>query len=83
MYYNFTPFPILIHSLDATAESGRLGRLLNHSRDGNCMTRSLMLNGIPRLILVAKRNIAAGEELCYDYGDRSKEALEAHPWLKL
>jgi len=71
------------HCIDATAESERLGRLINHSVHGNCMTRSLMLEGIPRLILVAKRNIEKEEELSYDYGDRSKEALLAHPWLKL
>ena len=23
-----------------------------------------------------------GEELLYDYGDRNKESLAAHPWLK-
>lgn len=71
------------YCVDATAESDRLGRLLNHSRNGNCTTKSLMVNEIPRLILIAKKNIKQGEELSYDYGDRSKEALEAHPWLKL
>ncbi|XP_005103412.1 N-lysine methyltransferase KMT5A [Aplysia californica] len=70
------------YCVDATAESDRLGRLLNHTREGNCCTRALMVEGIPRLILVAQRDIKAGEELSYDYGDRSKAALEAHPWLK-
>jgi len=37
----------------------------------------------PYLILVAARDICIGEELLYDYGDRSKEAIEAHPWLAL
>ena len=73
----------LTHSVDATAESSRLGRLLNHSRNGNCTTKSLVVNEIPRLILIAKRDIKKGEELSYDYGDRSKAAIEAHPWLKL
>jgi histone-lysine N-methyltransferase SETD8 len=35
----------------------------------------------PRLILVAKHDIEPGTELLYDYGDRSKESLAAHPWL--
>jgi len=30
-----------------------------------------------------RRDIEPGEELLYDYGDRSKESLEAHPWLAL
>ena len=42
-----------------------------------------MLGDTPRLILVAKHHIDIGEELLYDYGDRSKESLKAHPWLAL
>ena len=41
-----------------------------------------MLDKTPRLFLVARRHIDIGEELLYDYGDRSKETMEAHPWLK-
>jgi histone-lysine N-methyltransferase SETD8 len=37
----------------------------------------------PRLILVARRPLEEGEELLYDYGDRSKDSLKAHPWLNL
>ncbi|XP_078725358.1 N-lysine methyltransferase KMT5A isoform X2 [Lampetra fluviatilis] len=82
------------YCVDATAESGRLGRLLNHSKMGNCRTKLHLVccgeggspergrGGVPRLILVASRNIGLGEELMYDYGDRSREALNAHPWLK-
>ncbi|GFS21199.1 histone-lysine N-methyltransferase [Elysia marginata] len=72
------------HCVDATAESGKLGRLLNHSsKGGNCCTRSLEVKGVARLILEAKRDITKGEELTYDYGDRSKASIESHPWLKL
>lgn len=72
------------YCIDATGESGRFGRLLNHSRvTPNCMTKVIMLHEIPRLILVAKTDIVAGTELLYDYGDRSKESLKAHPWLSL
>ena len=42
-----------------------------------------MIKEVPRLILVAKQTINPGEELLYDYGDRSKESLKAHPWLAL
>ncbi|XP_042297856.1 N-lysine methyltransferase KMT5A isoform X2 [Sceloporus undulatus] len=70
------------YCVDATKETSRLGRLINHSKCGNCQTKLHDINGIPHLILVASRDIKAGEELLYDYGDRSKASLEAHPWLK-
>ncbi|XP_066465822.1 N-lysine methyltransferase KMT5A isoform X1 [Tiliqua scincoides] len=70
------------YCVDATKETNRLGRLVNHSKCGNCQTKLHDVNGIPHLILVASRDIKAGEELLYDYGDRSKASLEAHPWLK-
>ncbi|KAJ2942816.1 hypothetical protein O0L34_g15004 [Tuta absoluta] len=70
------------YCIDATAESGRLGRLVNHSRNGNLSTKALWVDG-PRLVLLAAHDIAPGEELTYDYGDRSKEALQHHPWLAL
>lgn len=42
-----------------------------------------MIKNVPRLVLFAKDNIAKGEEVTYDYGDRSKESLIHHPWLAL
>lgn len=70
------------YCIDATGESGRYGRLLNHSTKApNCATKVVMLGDTPRLILIAKQDIAANTELLYDYGDRSKESLKAHPWL--
>jgi [histone H4]-lysine20 N-methyltransferase SETD8 len=68
--------------IDATAESGKLGRLVNHSCAGNLCPQPIVINGIPRLVLIAQRDILKGEELLYDYGDRSKEALKYHPWLQ-
>ncbi|XP_054977090.1 N-lysine methyltransferase KMT5A-like [Sorex araneus] len=70
------------YCIDATRETDRLGRLINHSKRGNCQTKLHDIAGIPHLILIASRDIQAGEELLYDYGDRSRESLEAHPWLK-
>ncbi|KAJ8286251.1 hypothetical protein GJAV_G00036300 [Gymnothorax javanicus] len=70
------------YCVDATKETGRLGRLINHSKSGNCQTKLHGINGKPHLILVASRDIQAGEELLYDYGDRSKDSIAAHPWLK-
>ncbi|XP_062870043.1 N-lysine methyltransferase KMT5A-A isoform X2 [Trichomycterus rosablanca] len=70
------------YCVDATKETGRMGRLINHSKSGNCQTKLHDINGIPHLILVASRDIEEEEELLYDYGDRSKASLAAHPWLK-
>lgn len=70
-------------SIDATAETGKLGRLVNHSRNGNLMTKTVMVGNRPHLVLIAKDDLPAGVELTYDYGDRSKEALQHHPWLAL
>ncbi|KAM3874241.1 N-lysine methyltransferase KMT5A-A [Diretmus argenteus] len=70
------------YCVDATKETGRLGRLINHSKNGNCQTKLHDINGIPHLILVASRDVVEGEELLYDYGDRSKASIAAHPWLK-
>uniref|UniRef100_T1G895 SET domain-containing protein n=1 Tax=Helobdella robusta TaxID=6412 RepID=T1G895_HELRO len=72
------------YCIDATAETGRLGRLVNHSRmKPNCKTKVVMVKNVPRLILVATKTIKEGDEILYDYGDRSKESILAHPWLAL
>lgn len=81
MYY-FT-FKNKKFCVDATKESDRLGRLLNHSRtDANCATRLVSIKDKPYLILETVRDVKAGEELLYDYGERSKDVLQYHQWLK-
>ncbi|XP_015790160.1 histone-lysine N-methyltransferase set-1-like [Tetranychus urticae] len=68
--------------IDATKPNDRIGRLINHSRKKpNLKTKIIDLDGKPRLIFISLREISPGEELTYDYGDRSKEAIAAHPWL--
>lgn len=69
------------YCVDATPESSRLGRLVNHSRNGNLLTKTITVDNNPRLVLIAKEDIQPGEEVTYDYGDRSKESLKYHPWL--
>ncbi|VVC29347.1 Hypothetical protein CINCED_3A018184 [Cinara cedri] len=69
------------YCIDATAECSRLGRLVNHSRFGNLGPKIVEISGLPRIVLVAKTDIKKGEELTYDYGDRSKKSLIYHPWL--
>jgi [histone H4]-lysine20 N-methyltransferase SETD8 len=58
-----------------------LGRLVNHSRNGNLLTRTVMVDNRPHLVLIAKDDLPPGVEVTYDYGDRSKESLQHHPWL--
>lgn len=68
--------------VDATLPNGRIGRLINHSRKApNCKTRLFVHKGQPHLIFVALKDIIKNEELLYDYGERDKNAIEAHPWL--
>jgi len=70
------------YCVDATAESPRLGRLVNHSRtQGNLIPKVIEIKDRPYLLLVARVDISPGEELLYDYGDRSKISLKHHPWL--
>ncbi|KAK9512297.1 hypothetical protein O3M35_000755 [Rhynocoris fuscipes] len=69
------------YCVDATPESSRLGRLVNHSRNGNLVTKTVYVGDRPRLVLIANQDINVGDELTYDYGDRSKESLRHHPWL--
>lgn len=69
-------------SVDATADNGRKGRLLNHSRNSaNVVTKLLEVDDKPYLCLIAARDISVGEQLEYDYGERDKETLVSHPWL--
>lgn len=54
---------------------------MNHSRFGNLGPKVVEILGLPRIVLIAKSDIKKGEELTYDYGDRSKKSLIYHPWL--
>ena len=51
---------------DAT-KHGNVARFINHSCDPNCFTRIISSEGNKRIVVYAKRNISAGEELSYDY----------------
>ena len=51
---------------DATKQ-GNVARFINASCEPNCFTKIITLDGNKRIVIYAKRNIRAGEELCYDY----------------
>ena len=70
------------YCLDATEETGRYGRLINHGRrKANLHTKVFLFKGVPRLVLIAKEDLQAGVELFFDYGDRDPDTLAALPWL--
>ena len=68
-------------SIDATKNNGRMGRFVNHSCKPNSKVETRLYNEEIRVVLVAKQTIGIGDEITYDYRDRSKEAIKANPWL--
>uniref|UniRef100_A0A8R1HUR5 [histone H4]-lysine(20) N-methyltransferase n=1 Tax=Caenorhabditis japonica TaxID=281687 RepID=A0A8R1HUR5_CAEJA len=68
--------------VDATKESPWKGRLINHSvLRPNLKTKVVVIGKTHHLILIAKRDITEGEELLYDYGDRTAATIARNPWL--
>jgi histone-lysine N-methyltransferase SETD8 len=75
---------VSVCSLDGTAERPDygIGRLISHSRkDPNLRTIKLVIEHIPHLAFIAKRDIEKGEELAYDYGDYDGEVTSELQWL--
>ena len=69
--------------VDATEESGRLGRLINHSKtNANVAAELWKVEDVSHIIFKALCDIDEGVELLYDYGDRRKVAVESFPFLK-
>lgn len=68
--------------LDATEESGKYGRLINHSKKhANIMPKIICIDNVPRIVFFAKENIAVGTEMLFDYSDTRKEVWEDNAWL--
>eukprot|EP00946_MAST-07B_sp_MAST-7B-sp1_P004159 g4159.t1 len=51
---------------DATMK-GSMARFINHCCDPNCYTKIMKHHGKQKIVIYAKRQIRAGEELSYDY----------------
>ena len=56
----------MLTQIDAT-KYGNLARFINHCCDPNCLAQSNLILDKKHIILYAKRNIKAGEEITYDY----------------
>ena len=49
--------------------SGNVARTINHADDPNGEAITIFVDGIPRVVYVARRDIKIGEEICVDYGE--------------
>lgn len=56
-----------------------MARFINASCDPNCYTKIISIDGTKRIVIYAKRDIKAGDELCYDY----KFAFEPDPTQRI
>ena len=70
--------------IDATSESSKMGRLINHSRQNANLIPEVweVKPGEPRLVLLASKKIEAGSELLYNYNERRGRVVEELEWLK-
>lgn len=53
--------------IDAT-RYGTKTKFMNHSFDPNCRVQVTVVNGDHRIAILAKQNLPAGSEICFDYG---------------
>ena len=71
------------YCVDATLETPRIGRLINHcKKKPSLVSRLLIVDGIKRICFFAKRDIQPGEEVTFDYGDRSPISIKDNEWLR-
>lgn len=70
--------------IDSDEPSGRFGRLINHDSGPKVNVKPVIfdLDGKPRLIFLATKDIPEGEQLFYTYGETDPAILKANPWLK-
>jgi hypothetical protein len=76
----FETFFFFSPRIDATIESGRLGRLVNHVVDGNLIPKKRIIDGIPKILLFADTYIPKYTQLLFHYGE--DESME-WPWMTM
>ena len=55
---------------------------MNHSKKGsNLHPKVVDVDGHPHIIFMASRDIVPKDELLYEYGERSRDIIDANPWL--
>lgn len=60
-----------------------MGPLINHSRsNANAEAKVVDVNGIPRIAIVAIKEIVENEQILYNYGDNRSCVLKQNLWLK-
>jgi histone-lysine N-methyltransferase SETD1 len=60
--------------VDAT-RTGNLARFINHSCDPNCIAKIITVENEKKIVIYAKSDIEAGEEITYDYVSFKPEEL--------
>lgn len=67
--------------IDATKKGG-IARFINHCCEPSCTAKIIKVGGVRRIVIYALRDIAANEELTYDYKfERETDAEERLPCL--
>ena len=70
------------YCVDATKEDNTCGRLISHGKkDANIEMKVFVVGDAPLVVFLASRDVAIGEEILYDYGEKRKEVLQNNPWL--
>jgi SET domain-containing protein len=49
--------------------SGNVARTINHADDPNVEAVTIFVEGLPRVIYIARKNVKKGDELCVNYGE--------------
>jgi SET domain-containing protein len=62
---------------------GNLVVCLITQKTPNCIAKLIEIENSPRIVLFALKDISNGAKLLFDYGDRRKASILAHPWLAL
>ena len=61
--------------IDATRK-GNKAKYVNHSKEPNCYSKIMLVNGDHKICLFAKKTIEAGEELSFDYSYAEDHAIK-------